>query len=146
MAENPRSTVRVLVVDDYVPFRRFVLSELGKRSELQIVGEASDGLEAVQKAEELQPDLVVIDIGLPTLNGIEAGKRIHDVVPQAKILFVTQNNDVDVVRAVLSNGASGYVLKPDASKELLQAVNAVLQGDRFVSARVNQGDASPFSG
>ena len=146
MAENPRSTVRVLVVDDYVPFRQFVLSELGKRSELQIIGQASDGLEAVQKAEELQPNLVVLDIGLPKLNGIEAGKRIHEVVPGAKILFVTQNNDVDVVRAVLSNGANGYVLKPDASKELLQAVKAVLQGDRFVSARVNQGDGSPFSG
>jgi DNA-binding NarL/FixJ family response regulator len=146
MAEIPRSTVRVLVVDDYVPFRRFVLSELGKSPELQTIGEASDGLEAVQKAEELQPDLIVLDIGLPKLNGIEAGKRIHEVVPGAKILFVTQNNDVDIVRAVLSNGASGYVLKPDASKELLQAVKAVLQGDRFVSARVNQGDGSPFSG
>lgn len=145
MAENPRS-VRVLVVDDYVPFRRFLLSELGKDLELEIIGEASDGLEAVQKAKELQPDLIVLDIGLPKLNGIEAGKRIHEVVPGAKILFVTQNNDVDVVRAVLSNGASGYVLKPDASKELLQAVKTVLQGDRFVSARVNQGDGSPFSG
>jgi DNA-binding NarL/FixJ family response regulator len=144
MAETPRSTVRVLVVDDYVPFRRFVFSELGKSPELHIIGEASDGLEAIQKAEELQPDLIVLDIGLPKLNGIEAGKRIHEVAPGTKILFVTQNNDVDVVRAVLSNGASGYVLKPDASKELLQAVKAVLQGDRFVSARVNQCDGSPL--
>jgi DNA-binding NarL/FixJ family response regulator len=146
MAGYPRSIVRVLVVDDYVPFRRFVLAELGKSPELQIIGEASDGLEAIQKAAELQPDLIVLDIGLPKLNGIEAGKRIHEVVPGGKILFVTQNNDVDVVRAVLSNGASGYVLKPDAGKELLQAVEAVLQGDRFVSARVNQGDGSRFSG
>jgi len=146
MTGYSRSTVRVLVVDDYVPFRRFVLSELGKRPELQIIGEASDGPEAIQKAAELQPDLIVLDIGLPKLNGIEAGKRIHEVVPGGKILFVTQNNDVDVVRTVLSNGASGYVLKPDAGRELLQAVEAVLQGDRFVSARVNQGDGSRFSG
>src|SRR5882762_387129 len=71
------STVRVLVVDDYEPFRRFVCSTLGKRPEWQIVGQASDGLEAVQKAEELQPDLIVLDLGLPTLHGIEAARRIR---------------------------------------------------------------------
>jgi DNA-binding NarL/FixJ family response regulator len=140
MTENPRPAVRVLLVDDYLPFRRFVFSELGKRPELQVIGEASDGLEAVEKAEELQPDLIVLDIGLPKLNGIEAAKRIHNVVPGAKILFVTQNNDTDVVQAALSNGAKGYVLKLDASKELLPAVEAILQGDRFVSMRLNHGD------
>jgi DNA-binding NarL/FixJ family response regulator len=143
MAENPRLSVRVLVVDDYEPFRRFVSSMLGTRPELQVICEASNGLEAVQKAEELQPDLIVLDIGLPTLNGIEAAKRIHRVVPRAKILFVTQNNDADVVRAALCNGARGYVLKLDANKELLHAVEAVLQGDRFVSTQVNRGNGIP---
>jgi DNA-binding NarL/FixJ family response regulator len=143
MVENPRLSVRVLVVDDYEPFRRFVSSMLGTRPELQVICEASNGLEAVQKAEELQPDLIVLDIGLPTLNGIEAAKRIHRVVPRAKILFVTQNNDADVVRVALCNGARGYVLKLDANKELLHAVEAVLQGDRFVSTRVNRGNGIP---
>jgi DNA-binding NarL/FixJ family response regulator len=143
MVENLRAPVRVLVVDDYVPFRQFVVSELGKRPELQVIGEACDGLEAVQKAEELQPDLIVLDIGLPTLNGIEASKRIHKLVPGAQILFVTQNNDADVVEAALSNGAIGYVLKPNASKELLHAVDAVLQGEQFVGAHVNHADGSP---
>jgi DNA-binding NarL/FixJ family response regulator len=131
------------VVDDFEAFRRFVCSELGKRPELQIIGEASDGLEAVQKAAELQPDLITLDVGLPTLNGIEAAKRIHRVASSAKILFLTQNNDTDVVRAALRNGAKGYVLKLDASKQLLNAVESVLQGDRFVSVSVNHGGGRP---
>ena len=125
--------VSVLVVEDYGPFRRFICSTPGKRSDLQIVGEASDGLQAVQKAQELQPDLILLDIGLPTLNGIEAASRISRLVPFAKVLFVSQNNDADVVMAALSNGATGYVRKENALTDLLPAVEAVLRGDRFVS-------------
>jgi DNA-binding NarL/FixJ family response regulator len=106
--------VSLLVVEDYEPFRRLVCSTLGKRPELQIVGEASDGLQAVQKAEELQPDLILLDIGLPTLNGIEAACRISQLVPAAKVLFVSQNNDADVVAAALGNGAKGYIRKENA--------------------------------
>ena len=124
---------RVLVVEDNEPFRRFVCSALGKRPELQIVGEASDGLQAVQKAEELQPDLILLDIGLPTLSGIEAACQISRLVPAANVLFVSQNNDADVVTAALSNGAKGYVRKENAKTDLLPAVEAVLRGDRFVS-------------
>lgn len=127
------SSWRVLVVEDYEPFRRFICSMLAKRPELQIVGEASDGLQAVQKAEELQPDLILLDIGLPTQNGIEAACRISRLVPAAKVLFVSQHNDVDVVTAALSNGAKGYVRKENAETDLVPAVEAVLRGDRFVS-------------
>jgi len=143
MAEKPPSQVRVLVVDDYEPFRRFVCSTLQKRPELQVIGEASDGLEAVQKAEELKPDLILLDIGLPTLDGIDASRRISMVVPGAKILVVTQNNDADVARAVLSDGASGYVLKLDANRELLRAVEVVLHGGQFVSTGVTHRDGIP---
>ena len=146
MAENTRPSVRVLLVDDFEAFRRLIFSELAKRPELQVVGEASDGLEAVQKAEHLQPDLIILDIGLPTLNGIEAAKRIHSVIPTAKILFLTQNDDTDVIRAALSNGAKGYVLKVDANKQLLHAVEAVLQGGRFISGSVNHPDRGPSLG
>ena len=132
-ADNLPSSVRILVVDDYEPFRRVVCATLAVRPELQVVGEASDGLEAVQKAEELQPDLILLDIGLPTLNGIEAAHRISRLVPAAKILFVSQENDTDVVAAALSNGAKGYLRKQNAKSELLSAVEAVLRGDRFVS-------------
>jgi two-component system NarL family response regulator len=121
-------------VDDFQPFRQFVLSTLQERPDWQVICEVADGLEAVQKARELKPDLILLDIGLPHLSGIEAAKQICQVVPGTKILFLSQNNDADVVRAALSNGAQGYVLKADAGKELLPAIEAVLQGERFVSS------------
>ena len=134
--KQSRSTVRALVVDDFQHFRQFICSTLGRIPGLQIIGEAADGLEAVQKAEELQPDLILLDIGLPILNGIEASHRISRVAPDSKILFVTQNDDEDLVRAALSNGGKGYVLKLDARRELLLAVESVLRGQRFTSAGV----------
>ena len=134
------STARVLVVEDYEPFRRFICSTLRKRPELQIVGEVSDGLEAVQKAEELQPDLIVLDIGLPSLNGIEAARRIRKLSPKSKILFVSQESSADVVQEALATGAQGYIVKTDAGRELLRAVNAVLRGGQFVSKRVSGCD------
>lgn len=128
------STVRVLVVDDYEPFRRFVCSTLEKGLELQVICEVSDGLEAVHKAEELQPDLIVLDIGLPTLNGIEAARRIRKFSPKSKILFVSQESSTDVVEGALSLGALGYVVKAYAGSELSAAVEAVRHGRQFVSS------------
>jgi DNA-binding NarL/FixJ family response regulator len=122
------------VVDDYEPFRRFVRSRLSKRPDFEIVGEVSDGLEAVQKAQELNPDLILLDIGLPTLNGIEAARQMSKLAPESKIIFLTQENDSDVMQAALSNGAKGYVLKSDAERELEQALEAVLRGGCFLSS------------
>lgn len=127
------SSRSVLVVEDFEPFRRFICLTLRSRTELQVICEVSDGLEAVKKAEELQPDLVLLDIGLPTLDGIEAAYRISRLVPAAKILFVSMSNDADVVTAALSNGAKGYVRKENAHTDLLPAIEAVLRGDRFLS-------------
>ena len=129
------SSIRVLVVEDFEWFRRFVCATLEQRPDLQIICEVSDGVEAVQKAEELQPDLVLLDIGLPKLNGIEAARRVCKLSPQSKILFVSQQTSTDVVQAALATGARGYILKTDAGSELLTAVNAVLRGERFVSSR-----------
>jgi DNA-binding NarL/FixJ family response regulator len=89
-------------------------------------------------AEELKPDLILLDIGLPTLNGIEAGRRISRVLPDAEIVFISQNNDRDIVAAALGGGAKGYVYKPDATKDLLPAVEAVMRGDHFSSTGVRQ--------
>ena len=129
------ASVRVVVVEDHEQFRRFICSMLEKAPELQVSGIVSDGLAAVQKAEELQPDLILLDIGLPNLNGIEAARRIRKLSPQSKILFVSQESSVDVVREALGTGASGYIVKTDAGRELLEGVDAVLRGEQFISVR-----------
>ena len=128
------STFRVLVVDDYEPWRGFALRALRELPELQVVGESSDGLEAVQKAHALEPDLILLDIGLPTINGFEAARRILRDAPGTKILFVSQESFSDIVQEALRMGALGYVLKSRAATELLPAVKAVLQGKQFISA------------
>ena len=129
-----RSIVRILLVDDYEPFRRFVRSTLRKRPSLQIVAEVSDGLEAIQQAEELKPDLILLDIGLPTLNGIEAAREIRKLAPESKIIFVTQESLADVVQEALSMGVLGYVLKARAGTDLIAAVEAVIEGRQFLSS------------
>ncbi len=106
---------------------------LQPRPDCQVIAETSDGLEAVQKAEDLKPDLVLLDIGLPKLDGIEAARQIRQRSPSSKIVFLSQNNDLDVVRAALGTGALGYVRKKDAGRELLPAVDAVLRGEQFSS-------------
>ena len=126
----------VLVVDDFEPFRRFICSRLESRPGLEVIGEASDGLEAVEKAQALKPDLILIDIGLPSLNGIEAAHRICRLVPTSTILFVSQISDADVVQEALGNGAKGYVWKQDAGTDLLPAVEAALRGTHFVSSGI----------
>ena len=134
--------VRILVVDDFLPYRQFVSSILQERPGWQVTGEASDGLEAVQRAEELQPDLILLDIGLPKLNGIEAAGRIRNLAPQSKILFVSQESSADVVEEALRLGARGYILKAYAQRDLLAAVEAVLEGKRFVSSGLDGNWAS----
>src|SRR6478736_6981716 len=133
-ADAGTSSVRILVVDDYEPFRDFVRSTLGEKSKWRIVAEVSDGLEAVHKAEEQQPDLILLDIGLPTLNGIEAARQIRSLSPKSKILFVSQESSADVVQEALNLGARGYVVKTHAGNDLLAAVEAVLQGRLFLGS------------
>lgn len=135
------SEVRILLVDDLEGWRQRIRSILEGRPDLRVVGEASDGLEAVQKAKQLKPDLVLLDIGLPRLNGIEAEHRLYRVVPTAKVLFVTQDDDGDVVRTALSNGAHGYVLKTDAGSELLPGIEAILGGEKFISSGIRTARA-----
>jgi DNA-binding NarL/FixJ family response regulator len=128
---------KILVVDDSDRFRQFVVLTLRQRAEFQFIHEASDGLAAVERAEELKPDLILLDIGLPSVNGIEAGRQIRKVSPDSKILFVSLESSADVVQEALQLGAQGYLLKADAARELLPAVDAVLQGRQYLSRRLS---------
>ena len=138
----PKVPIYVLVVEDHEPFRRFVVALLQERPELQILAEVGNGLEAVQKVQELDPDLVLLDIGLPVLNGIEAAQRIHSASPKSKILFVSQETSADIVQAALGVGAQGYVVKIDAGRELVKAVDAAVRGETFLSTSVAGQNAS----
>jgi DNA-binding NarL/FixJ family response regulator len=130
------------VIDDYEPWRRFVASTLQKKPELQVVGEGADGIEAVEKAQALQPDLILLDIGLPKLNGIKAAGKIRECAPKTRILFFTENSSLDIAEEAMRTGADGYVVKAGAAQELLPAVEAVLQGRQFVSTLLG-GDQEP---
>src|SRR5215472_11032025 len=118
--------IRILVADDVADWRLGVRSILRARPEWQVIGEARDGLEAVRRTQEMRPHIVLLDIGMPRLNGIEAAKRMRQVSPDSKIIFVTQQNDPEVRMAALATGAEQYVLKANAASELLPAVEAVL--------------------
>ncbi len=136
------ASFHILVADDFERWRRFVCLTLKRRPELQVICEVSDGLEAVQRAEELQPDLILLDIGLPTMNGLEAVRRIREVAPESKILILSQEYSADIVQEALSLGALGYVAKVHAGDELLPAVEAVLLGKRFVGSGVKADEFS----
>jgi DNA-binding NarL/FixJ family response regulator len=128
--------IRVLAVDDFEPWRRFVSSALGREPDVPTIFEVSDGLEAVYRAEELRPDLILLDIGLPGLDGISAARRIRELSPSSKILFLSEESSPDVAEAALEAGGYGYLVKSDAGRELLAAVKAVLNGEQYISARL----------
>jgi len=133
----PAPRIQVLVAEDYPAFRLFIVSTVQSRAELQVICEVADGAEAVQKAQQFQPELILLDIGLPGLNGIEAARQIRNLSPNSKILFVSENRSSDVIEEALRTGALGYVAKADAARDLFPAVDAVLQGKEFVSASVS---------
>lgn len=128
------SSIRVLVVEDFLPFRQFICSTLEQRADLHVICEVSDGLEAVEKAKELKPDLILLDIGLPRLNGIEAARQIRELAPESKIIFLSQESSPDIIQEALSLGARGYIVKTHAANELLTAIDAVMSGNRFVGS------------
>ncbi len=131
--ESLPTAVRILAVEDFEPYRHFVVSMLDHRPDLQVVASVSNGPEAVEKARELKPDLILMDIGLPGLNGIEAARRIRQLSPDSKIIFLTQESSPEVVQEAILLGADGFVFKSDAESDLLPAVQAVLAGKKFFS-------------
>ena len=126
--------IRILLIEDFEPFRRFLCSLLAQRPNLKVVGEVSDGEQGVLIADELKPDLILLDIGLPTLNGIATARQIRKLAPGAKMIFVTQESSADIVREALSAGGNGYVAKNKAAIDMITAVEEVLDGRQFVSS------------
>lgn len=127
-------------MDDFERYRLVVSSLLNERPDLQVICGVSDGLQAVEKAQELIPDLILMDIGLPGLNGIEAARRILTLVPGSKIIFLTQESSPEVIDEAIRLGACGYVLKIQAGADLLAAVDAVLQGKQFFNDGANSSE------
>lgn len=126
------SPFRVIVADDFEPWRDFVCSTLREHSQSWLVSEASDGLDAVHKAHEFQPDLIILDIGLPKMHGIEAARRIRNNCPETKVLFLTERRSPEIIQEAFRLGASGYLVKSDAV-ELLAAIEAIRQNRTFLS-------------
>lgn len=126
---------RTLIVEDYADLRNLLRSTLQKNTECIVIGEAVDGLQAVQQAEELQPDLILLDLSLPKLNGMEAFRQIRKLSPRSKVVILSQDSSPEVVQGALGLGAVGYLLKSDAI-DLPLALDAILQGEVFVSRRL----------
>lgn len=125
------SPVKILVVDDYEPWCRFVCSSLENVPQLRVVGVAADGLEALQKAQSLRPDLILLDIAMPRMNGLESAETLTKLSPQARILFLSQELSPEMTQAAFRLGAMACILKSRAARELLPAIEAVLAGKRF---------------
>ena len=126
------ASLRVLLVEDFELMRNLIRTVLEKRPGVQIIAEASDGIDAVHQAAQLKPDLILLDIGLPRLNGIEAARQIRELSPQSKIIFLSQESSPEIIEEAMSVGC-GYVIKAKVAPQLLSAVDAVLRGETFVS-------------
>ena len=137
------SSVRVLVVDDHTGVRDMICSLLSQESALNAVFQASNGEEAVTKADLLQPDLVLLDIGLQGITGLETARQIPKVSPQTKIIFLSQHDSLHMANEALKIGGHGYVSKMDAGTELLKAIQSVREGTRFVSQRIRDQGWAP---
>jgi two-component system, NarL family, response regulator NreC len=120
--------IRVLVADDHTIVRQGLVGILKASADIEVVGEAGDGAEAVEKATKLKPDVVVLDVSMPHLNGIEAARRIRDALPGTRVLVLTMHDDEEYVLKMVRAGASGYLLKDSAASELLAAIRALKAG------------------
>ena len=130
---------RVLLVDDHESWRRQLASLVEQTGQWQVVGEAVDGLDAIAKAALVKPDLILLDVELPSLNGLKAARRIVAADPAARILFVSAHHERDIIAAAMSTGACGYILKANVAYELLPAMAAIRNGEQFITAAGQAG-------
>jgi len=127
------ASIRLLLVDDHELARRGIRSALSGTPDIDIVGETADGEEAVNRADELHPDIVLLDISLPGISGFDAARSIRKVSPESRIIFVSQHDSITIAKDALNVGAFGYVVKSDAGRDLLAAIKAAQEGRTFVS-------------
>lgn len=134
--------VGILLVEDFEPFRNLIRILLEGKPHLQVIAEVADGQEAVRQAAELKPTLILLDIGLPSLNGLDVARQVRELSPDSKILFVTQESSPELVQEAISLGASGFVTKTRVANDLVLAVEAVLSGGTFISRTSDQSTES----
>ena len=132
---------KVMIVDDHAAVRRGVQSILESFPEWEFCGEATNGQEAVELAEELDPEIIIMDVSMPVLNGLEATRIIHGTHPKTKILLLTLHSSTELVRSAFRAGARGYVLKSDAENELMRALNVVVGEGTYISPTIDEGAA-----
>lgn len=129
--------IRVLLVDDHILVLDGLQARLEMEANIEVIGTASNGLEALEKAQQLQPDLVLMDVSMPILNGLEATKRFRSEQANIKILMLSMHNDKEYILSLIQSGANGYVLKDVSSEELVQAINMVHQGGTYFSSKAS---------
>lgn len=137
------SEIRILAVDDYAPMQRFISELFEHESDLNIVAMASGSWEALQIAKQLQPDVILMDVSLPEMNGIEATQRIRELAPQSRVLFLSEHRGRDIIEAAFAAGGMGYVLKSDALGDLIPGVRAILRGEQYLSRSLRDRPRQP---
>src|SRR5882724_483166 len=135
-AEEMKSPIKLLLVDDHPVVRRGISSCLARQERFAIVGEAADGLEAVRKAKELLPDIILMDIDMPLMNGLAATELLRRELPNVKVLILSMHSNTDYVLRIIQSGARGYVLKEAPLEELVRAIETVQSGDAYFSPDV----------
>ena len=140
----PPKSIRILLADDHSVVRHGFRRILDAQEDMEVVGEVSNGREAVEQAAALQPDLIIMDVTMPELNGIEATRRIAEIVPRARVLALSMHRDSVYVREILRAGARGYLLKDSSEADLVSAIRAVAQGEGYLSPAVSEAVLSDY--
>ena len=133
-----KKEIKILLVDDHKLLRDGLRNIIEKKSNMQVIGEASDGREAIKTASKLKPNVIVMDVAMPGLNGIEAAKQIHKIEPEIKIIGLSMHSGKQFIQGMFKAGAFGYLLKDGDADELIVAISTVIEGKRYLSKEINQ--------